>query len=163
MRTARDLLRLNVKRLREAMRWDQPELADKAHLSSQMVAKIEQAKTNPSLDTLDKLVKGLKTNHAELFLDDTLSRPVPQSIADLTPDEMAQKIAQQVEVRQKALSPIPPEIWAAWKGSVPEIKALCYYMFLERYDFVAALPEKKRAKVLAAVRALGLNLPEGPS
>jgi transcriptional regulator with XRE-family HTH domain len=91
---------------------------------------------NPTLETVDKLADALKIRAADLIGTD-LEHSDANSIA----------------------SPIPPEIWAAWKDSAPEIKALCYYMFLERYEFVDALPEKKKVKVLAAVRALGLNLP----
>jgi len=115
MRSARDLLKFNVKRMRERLGWKQPDLAAEAHLSNQMIQKIEQGKTAPSTETLDKLVRALGTHHAELFYDDTLSKEEPSTIADMTPVELEALITKaskrdgsinlEIERLKKRLSP----------------------------------------------------------
>lgn len=71
MRTIRELLKSNLSHLRKDRGWDQAELAHQAGISSQMVQKIEQGKTNPSLEKFDQISNALEIQPAQLFLDPT--------------------------------------------------------------------------------------------
>jgi transcriptional regulator with XRE-family HTH domain len=134
VKTAKDLLRKNTQRLREDLEIGQDELAARAKISEGMIKKIEQGVTNPSLETLDKLVTGLGATHAELFADEPST----------------------------ALSAIPPEVWSGWRKLNAEGKALCLYILTENALFFDFLPEPKRAELLAVLRTLHLKLPDSP-
>lgn len=70
VKTAKDLLSKNLKRLREGLELNQNELADKVDISEQMVAKMEQGLTNPSLAMLDKMASALNIPLADFFIDE---------------------------------------------------------------------------------------------
>lgn len=151
MKKARDLLKINVSRLREKLRLNQPELADEAGLSSQMIQKIEQGRTSPSLETLDKLVKGLNANHAQLFQDAAISGSADDTIGQMKVIDLSTIIANEVVAHIKSdqtislRSPqapygtIPPALLEAWPSAPDEIKAVCLYLLTGRPDHLSAL------------------------
>lgn len=170
MNKARDLLRLNVKRLREACGWNQYDLADRADLSHQMVQKIEQSKTNPSGKTLDKLVKGLKTTHVELFKDEDMPVAPGKMLAELHVDEFVQvvranqsKPIDDLEVARirhelsDIKKTIPREVLVFWTDAPAEVKALCLYALTRRKEYLELLSAQATSKVLNVFRALGLS------
>ena len=132
VKTAKELLQKNLQRHRENLEIGQDELAHRAGISEGMVKKLEQGLTNPSLDTLDKIVAGLKIPHSELFADDP----------------------------PKALSTIPPEVWSGWRKLNAEGKALCLYLMTDNTLFFDFLDEQNQAKLLEILRTLNLKLPE---
>ena len=77
---AKDLLSINLKRLRESKGWTQSDLAEKSRLSVKMIQKVEYGQTSPSTDTLDAISKALKEPLSALF-----ESVGPSSIADLRP------------------------------------------------------------------------------
>lgn len=132
VKTAKDLLRKNLQRIRADLQIGQEELAAMTGLSEGMVKKLEQAVTNPSLKTLDKITGGLKIAHSELFQDE----------------------------KPSALSTVPPEVWSGWRRLNAEGKALCLYVLTENALFFDFLPEPSQAKLLAILRTLNLKTPD---
>lgn len=63
----------NIKKYREDLNISQRELARRSNISGQMVSKIENNLTKPSLDTLNKIAAALGVSVNELISDDTLS------------------------------------------------------------------------------------------
>lgn len=76
-----NLLKLNVKRLRELKHWTQAHLAEAANLSVQMIQKIEYGRTNPSTETLDDLSRALEC-HPSALLADVEGTPLSQFISE---------------------------------------------------------------------------------
>jgi transcriptional regulator with XRE-family HTH domain len=64
---ARRILARNVRTLRKARGWNQEALADAAGLTQAQISKIERAKLNLKLDTLQDLAMALGAPVAELF------------------------------------------------------------------------------------------------
>lgn len=64
---ARNALALGVAALRKERGWTQLLLAEKANVSLQFIAAIEQAAKSPSLDTIDKLCAVFRAQPSELF------------------------------------------------------------------------------------------------
>jgi transcriptional regulator with XRE-family HTH domain len=56
-----------VRQLREARRWTQETLAERADLDRSYVAGIEAGLRNPSVKAVAKIARGLGTSLAELF------------------------------------------------------------------------------------------------
>lgn len=56
-----------VRQLREAKRWTQEALAERADLDRSYVAGIEAGLRNPSVKAVAKIARGLDTSLAELF------------------------------------------------------------------------------------------------
>ena len=67
---ARTILAAALKRLRARSGLSQAELAERASLSTQHIAALEQGRKEPSLGTLDALSRALSVSHAELFVPD---------------------------------------------------------------------------------------------
>ena len=67
MKKAKDLLGINLRRLREKRDWTQANLAEKAELSVKMIQKLEYGQTNPSAKTLDTLSRALGEPVGALF------------------------------------------------------------------------------------------------
>ncbi len=105
MKNAKKLLGDNTERLRNEKDMTQPELAEAAGLSVQMIQKIEYAKTNPSAETLNKLARGLgceihdlfRTGPASVILGPRSAAAVvrasrsggpPLTVGEMTPDQM---------------------------------------------------------------------------
>jgi len=65
-KTTKDIAK-NLKQVRLAKGLTQIELADKAGINSNAYAKIERAERNPSLDTLEKLIKALGIKSSDVF------------------------------------------------------------------------------------------------
>jgi transcriptional regulator with XRE-family HTH domain len=57
---------MNIKRLREARGFSQQGLADKAKLSREYISRIEAARQDPTVVTLQKIAKALKVKLADL-------------------------------------------------------------------------------------------------
>jgi transcriptional regulator with XRE-family HTH domain len=58
---------MKLKKLREAHGWSQRELAERAGLSREYLARLETARQDPTLTTLEKLAKALKVRVEELL------------------------------------------------------------------------------------------------
>lgn len=101
MKTAKELLSYNLKRLRTAKGWDQAALSDKAAISEQMVQKLEQQKTNPSLEMLDKLATGLNCSISDLYdsPEPTVTMPGGEDLPPIDmPPERASEILQELDI-----------------------------------------------------------------
>ncbi len=61
------LLGKRVRELRKDKKMSQAELAEATRLSDNYIALVEQGKRSPSLETIDKISKALKTSYEELF------------------------------------------------------------------------------------------------
>lgn len=168
MRTAKDLLRHNLVRLREAAGWKQPELADKTTMSFQMIQKIEQGKTNPSLDTLDKLAKGLKANHAELFFDDSVPIDKPMTVSEMSISDLKSVVSEAVipkhdielqRLRNKVES-IPEEFFDLWKGLRPGRQAVCLFVLTKDRRFVPFLSDETLKLIESVLQSLDRPTPQ---
>lgn len=83
-----------VRRLRQARDESQEKLAERAGLATDTIRRIEQGRFSPSLDTLGKLVTGLRLDLSALFLAFELSetateRELVAMARSLTPAERA--------------------------------------------------------------------------
>lgn len=58
---------MKIKKLREARRWTQEELANKVDVSRVTIGRIEIGHSRPSLDLLERLAKVFKVKVAELL------------------------------------------------------------------------------------------------
>ena len=58
-----------VRQLREAKRWTQEALAERADLDRSYIAGIETGLRNPSVKAMSKVARGLGTSLSELFRD----------------------------------------------------------------------------------------------
>lgn len=67
MMTAKHLLGIRIKGLRETKDWTQENLAERMDISPNYLSSIERGKENPTLDMLIKFSKGLKVEMWELF------------------------------------------------------------------------------------------------
>lgn len=76
----RELLRKNVKFLRERVGLTQEDLAESAKLSTKMIQKVEYGKVAPSPETLDKICKALKAQPYDLFFDYSVPDAVREPI-----------------------------------------------------------------------------------
>lgn len=56
----------NVRNRREELRWTQERLAEKADLDQTFISGIERGTRNPTIITVNKLSKALKTSASEL-------------------------------------------------------------------------------------------------
>ncbi len=65
----RELVALNLVRLRRDLGISQDDLAAKAELHRTLVAKVERQHRNITIDNLEKLAQGLNVHPAELFRD----------------------------------------------------------------------------------------------
>lgn len=158
----------NIKRLRKLRKINQATLAEASKLALGTIKQFETGKRWPRPENFHAMAKALDCDTSEFVQsinESPLALKSPSTAYDAHDEEVADKIASKVLTAikdmpaAKLLSTIPPEIWAAWPKAPAEIKALCSYLLLEDVRFVDVLPEKKKTKVLAAVRALGLNLP----
>jgi len=70
----RDILAVNVRRLREAREWSQEELADRAGIDRTYISSIERSKYAASIEILDRLARALNVEAAELLKRPTASR-----------------------------------------------------------------------------------------
>lgn len=157
-------LALKIRELRQRAGMTQDELADQAKVALRALQRLESASGNPTLETILAVSDILKFNPFAILSSEAVEKEISRENEILDRLERIEKhvSADRVRSTQKPYnisSAIPQEIRDAWPDAAPEIKALFLYMFLEEYSFVDALPETKKAKVLAAVRALGLNLP----
>lgn len=62
----RDIVAINVRRLRHDRGWTQEELADRVGLSSRYVGQIERAQASMSVSVLGRVANALKVEAAEL-------------------------------------------------------------------------------------------------
>jgi transcriptional regulator with XRE-family HTH domain len=67
--TARSLLALNMKRLRELRGYTQMDLAERVGCSTTLIGNIEIHKRFPSPENLDLIAKALGVSPAELFVE----------------------------------------------------------------------------------------------
>ena len=58
-----------VRKLREARRWSQIELGERAGVSNQIISRIEGARVEPKLSTLELIAAALGTTVSELLAD----------------------------------------------------------------------------------------------
>ena len=66
----RELLALNMKRIRKRMKMSQSELASQCGVSTSFIAEIEICRKFPSPATLDKIAQALNLQPYQLFLDE---------------------------------------------------------------------------------------------
>ena len=67
----RELVALNLVRLRHSRGISQEDLAGNAGLHRTLVAKVERLHRNITIDNLEKLAQGLEVHPSELFKDPT--------------------------------------------------------------------------------------------
>ncbi|WP_340527052.1 helix-turn-helix transcriptional regulator [Cupriavidus necator] len=65
--SARELLALNIRRLRAAYEWTQEDLAWQADMDRSFLAHVERAARNLSIDVIERLAHALEVPIAELF------------------------------------------------------------------------------------------------
>ena len=65
--SAKSALSKKLKRLRRAHSMSQQELADAADVGRALIIEIESGAANPTLESLDRIAKALKTDIAGLF------------------------------------------------------------------------------------------------
>ena len=57
----------NIRNRRIELRMTQKELADKCGLSTNYISRIERAEVSPTINTLEKLVKALKSKSSDIL------------------------------------------------------------------------------------------------
>jgi transcriptional regulator with XRE-family HTH domain len=67
----KDIVAINVRRLRHERGWTQEDLADRVGLSARYVGQIERAQASMSVTVLGRLAKALKVDAAELVRTST--------------------------------------------------------------------------------------------
>ena len=67
MRNVKEILAQNLKKNRRRLGFTQPELAERAGMSTQYLAMIETARKFPTADILERLAAALSINPHELF------------------------------------------------------------------------------------------------
>lgn len=148
MRTARDLLSINLKRLRESAGWDQPRLAEETGISQQMIQKIEQRKTSPSQEYLDKLCAGLGCEMVDLYWP--IKEPAAVAEPELPLDDArASEILLELDIVLKKYAKCPTErrLLALFVITLQEF-------YLSRYE---ALPNSDRQVSATLRRSLGTS------
>lgn len=65
----KDVLALNLRRLRNERGWTQEELADRAGISSRYLGQIERGQASASVSVLGRLAVGLSVEACELIRD----------------------------------------------------------------------------------------------
>jgi transcriptional regulator with XRE-family HTH domain len=58
---------MRIKQLRKRHEWTQEQLADKAGISRGFLARLETARHDPKLSTLEKIAKALRVNVSKLI------------------------------------------------------------------------------------------------
>ena len=92
-----------MKRLRRSAGISQAVLAERAHLSPQHIAALEQGRKEPSLSTLDALARALDVSIPELFIPDERTPRygfVPEIAELIAPLSKAQRESVLVVVRE---------------------------------------------------------------
>lgn len=66
---------LRVQQLRKASKLTQQQLGDRISMDGKVVGEIERGERNPTLDTIERLMKGLRVEPYELFMFSFEQRP----------------------------------------------------------------------------------------
>lgn len=75
MKTVREIIGFNIRRLRKDAGMTQEALAEKAGMSWAMLQRCETGGAWPSPETIDKFAKALEVGHSDLFADPEAPEP----------------------------------------------------------------------------------------
>lgn len=133
------LFALNLKRLRSSTGLNQSELAEKANLSRNTVAMMEQGKAFPSAESLENLAKALAINPTTLFLDlrEDISPFIKKNGCILNPGENPLDLIAFV---------------SAFLRQGPTLQKIVLALIFEDERYLDDLPEEERRAVLRSVK-----------
>jgi transcriptional regulator with XRE-family HTH domain len=83
---AREIIGLNLQRLRRERQWSQEDLASEADIDRRHVGRIENGRANVTVDVLEKLAKALRVSLADL------SVPISGSSSKSSPNKTRRRV-----------------------------------------------------------------------
>ena len=139
---------LAIQKLRKAAGLNQDDLAQRVGIKLRQMQRIESGASDVNMATIFDLAQALALDSADIL--EALARAVRKD--GLNTDSPAE--------RALSIQSMLKMIWASWGNADPAVKALCLYILTDHGEYISLLTNEQRARVLAAVRALGLTPPK---